>query len=41
MLTLGEPQIMWYFSISQSTLNQVIQINIESQNNVCHIKSPF
>jgi hypothetical protein len=32
---------MWYFSESQSTLIQMNQINVESQNNVHHIKSPF
>jgi hypothetical protein len=32
---------MWYFSKSQSLLIQMNQINVQSQNNVHHIKSPF
>jgi hypothetical protein len=40
-LIFYKPQIMWNFSTSQSTLIQVNQINVESQNNEHHIKSPF
>jgi hypothetical protein len=38
---LYKTQIIWIFSASQSTLIQANQINVESQNNVLHIKSPF
>jgi hypothetical protein len=40
-LILGKLQVMWNFFTSQSTLIQVNQINVESQINVDHIKSPF
>jgi hypothetical protein len=38
---LCKPQIMWYLSKSQSISILVYQINVESQINVLHIKSPF
>jgi hypothetical protein len=38
---LCKPQIMWYVSKSQSTSIHVYQINVESEINVLHIKSPF
>jgi hypothetical protein len=41
ILILGKPQMMWCFFICQNTLIQANQINVESQNNVHHIKSPF
>jgi hypothetical protein len=40
-LILIKPQITWIFSTSQSTLIQLNKINVESQNNLHHIKSPF
>jgi hypothetical protein len=40
-LILIKPQITWMFSTSQSTLIQLNQINVEFQNNLHHIKSPF
>ena len=39
--TLCKPQIMWYVTKSQSTSIHVYQINVESEINVLHIKSPF
>jgi hypothetical protein len=39
--TLCKPQIMWFVSKSQSTSIHVYQINVESEINVLHIKSPF
>jgi hypothetical protein len=39
--TLCKPQIMWYVSKSQSTSIHVYQINVESEINVFHVKSPF
>jgi hypothetical protein len=36
-LILDKPQMMWNFSMSESTLIQVNQINVESQNKMHHL----
>jgi hypothetical protein len=41
LLSLVNPQIMWYFSRNQSTSIHVNQIKVESWNNMLQIKSPF